>query len=368
MTSNAEQQGERQGERQRVTLVIPGRNASNTLPMCLDAAIKLLGQDGLEEIIFVDDGSTDDSKQIVNRYPVRYLRGHGKGPGSARNVGWRAAKTPLVWFIDADCVTEEDALQLLLQHLEDDVAAVGGSYGNMREDSLVACLIHHEIIQRHRRMSTDVDMLSSFNVLYRRDILRQVGGFDEQKMVNGRGSAGAEDLELAYRVAETGLRLKFEPSSRVGHFHPTNLSNYMRVQCRHGYWRVPLYVRHSSRVSGDSYCSLLDLVQPPMAMLLVAMLPLLLTSWWSFPAAMAACLLIAQIPMTVRIVVRMRKMRYAGYIPFGFARAFYRGFGMSWATISLLLVPKAVLESGPVVIPVRQVSSTHVSADCIEEC
>jgi len=364
MASNVEQHS----EQREVTLVIPGRNAANTLRMCLDAAVKLLGQNGLKEIIFVDDGSTDESRNIVARYPVRYLRGHGMGPGSARNIGWRAAATPLVWFIDADCVTEIDALELLLEHLDDDVAAVGGSYGNMRDDSLVACLIHHEIIQRHRKMSADVNMLSSFNVLYRRDVLRQVGGFDDENMVNCRGSAGAEDLELAYRVAETGLRLKFEPNSRVGHYHPTNLTNYLRVQCRHGYWRVPLYMRHSSRVSGDSYCSLLDLIQPPAAMLVIAMLPLLFTNWWNFPVAMAACLLVAQLPMTARIVVRLRQVRYASYIMFGFVRAFYRGFGMSWAVLSLMFAPKKVLDSTPVVVPVRQSSSNLVPVDYFEEC
>ncbi len=126
-----------------VSLVIPGRNAASTIAICLESVVPLLGSAGLKEIIFVDDGSTDNTAEIVAQYPVRCIAGKGKGPGSARNLGWQAAKTPLVWFIDSDCAAEKDALSILLAHLDDpEIAGVGGSYGNMRLDSLLACLIH----------------------------------------------------------------------------------------------------------------------------------------------------------------------------------------------------------------------------------
>ena len=122
----------------------------------------------LKEIIFVNDGSTDNTAEIVSRYDVRCINGPGQGPGAARNLGWRAAKTSLIWFMDADCVAEPDALSILLQHMEDPkVAGVGGSYGNMHPDSLLACLIHEEIVERHRTMPPEVNYLATFNVLYR---------------------------------------------------------------------------------------------------------------------------------------------------------------------------------------------------------
>ena len=68
-----------------VSLVIPGRNVASMIKSCLEAVVPILGQHGLEEIIFVDDASIDDTAKIVQHYPVRLIRGEGKGPGAARN-------------------------------------------------------------------------------------------------------------------------------------------------------------------------------------------------------------------------------------------------------------------------------------------
>ena len=90
------------------------------------------------------------------------------------------------------------------------MAGVGGSYDNAVPGSLLACLIHEEIRCRHLAMDPEaVDYLGSFNVLYRREILERVGGFDESEF-NGPGAPGAEDADLSFRVAELGFRLRFE--------------------------------------------------------------------------------------------------------------------------------------------------------------
>jgi GT2 family glycosyltransferase len=318
-----------------VTLVIPARNAARVLRACLGAAAPLLGKHGLEEIIVVDDGSTDETAAVAAEYPVRVLRGPAGGPGAARNVGWRAAASPLVWFIDSDCVAEPDALPLLLAHLDDPaVAGAGGSYGNMRPDSLLACLIHEEIVQRHRSMCAEVDYLATFNVVYRREALEAVGGFDEGQF-NGPGAPGAEDIELAFRLHDNGYRLRFEPRSRVGHFHLTHLGRYLRSQRLHGYFRVWLYLHHRARAAGDSYSGLLDHLQPPLAMLTLASLPLAL-AWLPFalvPAGLALLLHCLQLPMTARLCRRTGSARYLWFAPLAALRAFARGIGMSYATL-----------------------------------
>jgi cellulose synthase/poly-beta-1,6-N-acetylglucosamine synthase-like glycosyltransferase len=296
----------------------------------LEAVVPLIGKDGLEEIIFVDDGSTDETAVIVRQFPVRYIAGNGRGPGSARNIGWQAATNPIVWFIDSDCVAEPNALHWLLPHLEDpSVAGVGGSYENMCPDSLLACLIHEEIIERHRSMEKNVNYLGSFNVLYRRQILEGVGGFDERHF-NGPGSPGAEDIELAYRIHDTGYDLLFEPRSHVRHFHPTSMRRYLRAQRHHGYWRAQLYLRHPTKMTGDAYSSTVDHAQPPVATLVLTSLPFLAYS----PVRLAASglvlsLALLQVPMTRRLLRRTGKWQYAFFPPMGMIRAFARGVGMT---------------------------------------
>lgn len=320
-----------------ISLVIPGRNCQRTIAACLDAVVPLLADGQLQEIIFVDDGSTDDTASIVRRYPVTSVQGQGGGAGAARNLGWRAAKGDWIWFIDSDCVAQPDALAILLKERTDDrIAGIGGSYTNLVAESLVARLIHEEIVARHDRMKPEVNFLATFNVLYRRSSLEKVGGFDECRY-NGPGVAAAEDAELAFRLVKAGYRLRFNATSRVGHFHPTKYYPYLRVQQRHGFYRVRLYLDYPQRTQGDSYSGFVDHVQPPLAMLTLACLPLLAipTLYWA-PLLLVLVLVFLQLPMTFRLISRCRSLAYAAFIPFGFLRAFWRGWGMTMSVFDYL--------------------------------
>ena len=317
------------------TLVIPGRNASKTIRPCLEAVTPFVESGQLDEIIFVDDGSTDDTREIVAEFPVTCVKGLGRGPGSARNLGWQTAKTDLVWFVDSDCVSEPNALAPLLARFDDEkTGGVSGSYGNMRPDSLLACLIHEEIIARHRRMPKVVNFLATFNVVYRREALERVGGFDE-RFLKG------QDAELSWRVMEAGYTLGFELDSRVAHFHEDNWLGYLRTQKHQGYWRLWLHLTHKGHSTGDSYSSALDHFQPPLAMLILASVPTLCfaQTWWVTPV-LIVLLILAQIPMTTRIFRQTEKLKYLAFAGMSFRRAFWRGFGLSHATIDYILAGK----------------------------
>ncbi|MFQ5591202.1 MAG: glycosyltransferase [Phycisphaerae bacterium] len=314
---------------EEVSLVIPARDCAATIGPCLSAVTPLLEASSLAEIIVVDDASTDRTAGIVADFPVTCVAGRGEGPGAARNLGWRLARSPLVWFVDSDCVAEDNALALLLSHMKDPmVGAVGGSYGIMTRDSLLARLIHEEIIQRHLRMSHRVDFLASFNVLYRRAILEHLGGFD-QRYLKG------QDAELSWRVLRAGYQLAFEVNSRVRHYHPVALWDYLATQQQQGYWRVWMYMAHRSRARGDAYSSLIDHVQPPVALSALASLPLLLfTNARWVPMALIMLLAAAQVPMTLRLVKRKRQVAYVMYAGLSFVRVFWRAAGMTAALFS----------------------------------
>lgn len=321
-----------------VTLVIPGHNSAATVRQCLTAVKPILddAESQLAEVIFVDDGSTDDTAAIVQQFDsVRLLQQPAGGPSAARNAGWRSANTPLIWFIDADCVAEPDALRLLLPHMTDaTVGGVSGSYGIANSQSLLARLIHEEIVERHLSMSSDVNFLASFNVLYRAAALEQLCGFDERYRKG-------QDAELSFRVLQAGYRLRFEIRSRVKHFHEQQLFQYFRTQRAQGRWRVFLHMEHCGHSAGDSYSSLIDHLQPPLAMLTLAAcifpiaaifspgaLPIL---WWLayLPLLCVALLMAMQLPMMIRLIRRVRRPDMFLYAPFGFLRAFWRGAGMT---------------------------------------
>src|SRR5262245_46653121 len=91
-------------QRPRVSVVIPLYNLRAFGDEAVESALaQTLPPDDFE-VIVIDDGSTDGSGDLVQRFVprVRYLRQANSGLPAARNAGWRAARAPLVTFLDAD--------------------------------------------------------------------------------------------------------------------------------------------------------------------------------------------------------------------------------------------------------------------------
>ncbi|MEI8175711.1 MAG: glycosyltransferase, partial [Candidatus Omnitrophota bacterium] len=310
-----------------ISIIIPAYNADRTIAQTLEACLAQDYPKDALEIIVVDDGSTDDTKDIVARYPVRYIAQKNAGPAAARNRGWRAAKGELICFTDADCIPEKAwATKIARGYESDNVGAVGGSYDIANPRSLLASCIHQEILARHESMPRSVRALGSYNLSVRRELLERVGGFDEMY----RTSSG-EDNDLSYRLLREGKQLMFDRSIVVAHHHPENLGRYLRTQFWHGYWRVRLYLGHPSMAQGDDYSGIVDYLQPVVAVAAVgagALAPLL-----PIAGKIAAALLVIevalQVPMIARVVRRAPRARYLFLLFVTFMRAFARGLGMA---------------------------------------
>ena len=258
---------------QTVTLVIPGRNAASTLDECLAAAEVIRAAGLLREIIFVDDGSTDATPYIARQHRVLYVRAAGSGPAqsaiwvSARQIpAWSGLSTAIVLPIPRPCrtcwTTSTPPTATTSCAGDGRLGAVGGTYTNCLPNSGLATLIQAEIAERHRRMPREVDYLGSFNVLYRRAALEQVGGFDESQRTARTPS---------WPIACSTLVGDWS-SSRV-RASATTIRRGCSVTCGtqriHGYYRVRVYLRHPGFAAGDSYSSAVDHLQPPLAMLVL---------------------------------------------------------------------------------------------------
>lgn len=312
-------------EVKKISVVVAAYNSKRTIGETIEA---LLSQDWPKnklEIIVVDDGSTDKTAEIVKNYPVKYLYQENKGPATARNYGWRSARGEIICFTDSDCVPEKEWISKIInRYTSDDIAGVGGSYDIINSDNLLARCVHEEIIQRHSRSPKQVNYLGGFNVSYRRSVLEEVGGFDESYP-----DASAEDNELAYKVVKRGYKLIFEKDIKVGHYHPAKLSGYLKRQMKHGFWRMKLYRDHPDMSKGDVYAGLLDFIKPPLAILILSVIPFL-----NFKPAVFifALLLLLQtlilLAMPLKIMKRTRRISYIYLWIVTFFREFYRGIGM----------------------------------------
>ncbi len=344
-TSCGAEGGRQQPSMNPVSLVIPGRNCAATIAACVRAATTACQNAGPFEVLYVDDGSDDDSAARAAAEGATVLASPGRGAGAARNAGWRAAKHPLVWFVDSDCIAAADALELLLAHMEDQgVGAVSGAYDNAVDGSLLATLIHEEIAVRHRRMPVEVDFLASFSVLYRRDVLEQLDGFDERYL---RG----QDAELSFRAQRAGFRLHFELASRVAHHHERSLRRYLRQQYHQGYWRAFLHTEHKGHAGGDSYSRLSDHLQPPVALLVLGAPASLLffdpAAGGLLAAAALTLLLILPVGMARQIAAVTDARTAAAYVLLSALRAFWRGVGVAQGFVDKLSRGGAAEEAPP---------------------
>ncbi|MGE8360839.1 glycosyltransferase family 2 protein [Pseudomonas sp.] len=106
-----------------ISVVIPAYNYAAVLPRAIESVLAQAESAGSVELLVVDDGSTDDTvevlEQLLVRYPERFrvLRKGNGGASSARNAGIREAKGTYLLFLDADDELAPGALQALTEHL-----------------------------------------------------------------------------------------------------------------------------------------------------------------------------------------------------------------------------------------------------------
>jgi glycosyltransferase involved in cell wall biosynthesis len=153
------------------------------------------------EILVVDDGSTDQTPAVCADFPrVLYIRQHNQGLAAARNTGLRHTTGDYVTFLDADDQLLPDAVDVGLRRLAafPDAAFAYGAYRNIFSDGSPAPTETPAKVQAdhyfHLLQGNFIGMHGA--VLYRRNALLEVGGFNESL-------PAAEDYEIYLRMARS---------------------------------------------------------------------------------------------------------------------------------------------------------------------
>jgi glycosyltransferase involved in cell wall biosynthesis/SAM-dependent methyltransferase len=174
------------------------------------------------EVIVIDDGSTDDPGAVIRRYPgVRLIRQSNQGLAAARNTGWRAACGQYVVFLDADDRLMPEALASNLQRFAErpDCAFAYGSFYRIDAGGRPLNSAEPQLVGKDPYESFLKTNLVSMHaaVMYRRDCLEEVGGFDACLRC-------CEDHELYLRLARRyGVAAGVERIAEYRH-HDTNMS------------------------------------------------------------------------------------------------------------------------------------------------
>ena len=220
----------------RLSVIIPVYNDATGLSECL-SALKASALPGTE-IIVVDDASTDETPWVAERFGVRVLRlMRNSGPAAARNDGARHANGDILFFVDADVIIAPGGLrqvELVFQE-QLDLAAVFGSYdARPRAKGTISQyrnLLHHFV---HQNGHSEASTFWAGCGAIRRSVFESIGGFDEKRFLR----PSIEDIELGYRLKQSGHRILLDKTLQGTHLKRWNLRSLIRtdITCRAVPW------------------------------------------------------------------------------------------------------------------------------------
>jgi len=204
-----------------VSVVIPARNAADTLENCLKSLSELDYPKDKVEIIIADGLSTDRTQETAENYGATVIQNPGIRAVAGRNIGFEAAQGELIAFSDADCVMDKDWLKNAIKYFEDErVAGIGGP-NLVPQDAPVfskavsllfdyafpfgggaPTRVYDKVIESRAHGS---------NAVYRASVLRRVMPIDE-------GMFAGEDVVMNQKIKRLGYKLLYVPDVVVHHY------------------------------------------------------------------------------------------------------------------------------------------------------
>lgn len=179
-----------------VSIIIPVFNVEKYIEKCIES---VLVQDYIKlEIVIVDDGSTDNSIEVIKKYSDSRIKVFSKtngGLSSARNYGIRNSNGEYIFFLDSDDWIEPNTISSLVKEMNDGIDIVQGSIRRVSENASVNVLLNRERVSncvlleyfKKEKLNTVV-----WNKLYRREIIEDIQFYEN--FVN-------EDVIFTFQIA-----------------------------------------------------------------------------------------------------------------------------------------------------------------------
>jgi glycosyltransferase involved in cell wall biosynthesis len=208
-----------------VSVYIPAYNAAEFLPNSIESLIaQTLPPD---EILVIDDGSSDASAEIAARYPQVTLIRHeqNRGLSAARNTAFRQARNEFVASLDADCVADPGWLAALVPHMENPrIAGAGGRLiEGVRRTVADRWRCAHMPQEWGAEPIDDPRFLFGCNNLFRKSAVLEAGGYDEAMRTNG------EDADLSRKLHQRAWKLFYDPQARATHLRRDSTSSILNA-------------------------------------------------------------------------------------------------------------------------------------------
>lgn len=231
-----------------VTVVVPTYRRGRLVARTIEALGVVEPPEGGFEVVVVDDGSgPDDAREVeraVERLPLgRLLRQPNRGPAAARNTGVKASSSPLVAFLDDDCVPTAEWLKELTAPFAAGDATLGATGGRVLPappQNWVARFC--AVTEYSSGVQAEFVNAATANACYRRSVLEELDGFDERFTL-----PGGDDPDLSERTRAAGYRLEFVPGAIVYHSELESYRDFVGHMYGRGIGEARIAVKHGRR-------------------------------------------------------------------------------------------------------------------------
>jgi len=227
-----------------VSVMVPAHNEGKVIVKTVEALLALDYPHDRYEIIVINDNSSDDSEELLERLRAKHAHRNlllihtdavtgGKGKSNALNIGFARSKGELIAVYDADNTPERTALRYLVAEITRDrtLGAVIGKFRTRNRDaSLLTRFINIEtlsfqwMVQAGRWKLFKLCTIPGTNFVMRREIVERIGGWDVKAI--------AEDTEISFRIYQMGYRIKFQPLSVTWEQEPQTASVWFKQRTR----------------------------------------------------------------------------------------------------------------------------------------
>ncbi len=237
-----------------ISVIIIGVNVEKHIENCVTSVMKTDYPNDKIEIIYVDGGSNDNSVKIAKSFTyvkTIELNDHHPTPGKGRNNGYKAAKSELIQFLDADTVIHPKWFKTAVPYIKNNIAAVRGKriekYPRKNNYHLIGDIEWHISSGQYSDTFTEGPCRSfGGDVLMLKQILESVDGFDETLIAG-------EDPDLSYRIRQTGLTIYIINAVMTTHdLNMTSFQQYFKRAYRSGHAYAEIgyrYIRQKEKLN-----------------------------------------------------------------------------------------------------------------------
>ena len=209
----------------KVSIYIPAYNAEKTIKQTINSVINQTYQ--FDEIIVIDDNSSDDTCKIINQFEnIKLIKNkQNMGLGYNRNLGIKTSNNEIVASIDADVVLDPEWLNTIIKNFqsEDNIMCGGKMTEKLVENKFNAWRAKYYSQNWGQNDLDNPPFLFGCNTIQSKKIWEDIGGYDEKLLTNG------EDIDYANKIKSISkFKLKYCSKALCEHMQNDNLDSLSR--------------------------------------------------------------------------------------------------------------------------------------------